>query len=146
MENATDQAMQNAAPLALTSKYGLAKFLLLSLITFGIYGIYSLARMGQDLNLIASAHDGKRTMSFWLLIFIVGPITFGIGFFVWFHKFSARIGVELTRRGQELHFGADTFWLWDVLGSLILVGPFVYLYKLCGAMNCLVNDYNKSAR
>lgn len=146
MENTANQVAQNMTPLALTSRYKLAKFLLLSLITCGIYGIYTIARMGQDLNLIASPHDGKRTMSFWLLMFVVGPITLGIGFLVWYHKFSARIGAELARRGQESNFGASTFWLWNVLGTLILVGPFVYINKLCAAMNCLVDDYNKSAK
>lgn len=146
MENTTNQTGQSSAPLALTSKYGLLKFILLSLITFGIYGIYTFARMGQDLNLIASPHDGKRTMNFWLLALLVGPLTLEIGSLVWFHKFSARIGTELTRRGQSISFGAGAYWLWNVLGALIIVGPFVYIHKLCTAMNCLVDDYNRSAR
>ncbi len=39
-------------------------------------------------------------------------------------------------------FNSNTFWLWSVLGSLIAVGPLVYLSKFCKAMNFLANDYN----
>lgn len=31
---------------------------------------------------------------------------------------------------------------WNILGSLIIVGPFIYTYKLLHAMNDLCADYN----
>lgn len=34
------------------------------------------------------------------------------------------------------------FWLWNVLGALIIVGPFVYMHKLSTAMNKLAENYN----
>lgn len=37
---------------------------------------------------------------------------------------------------------AATYWLWNILGSLIIVGPFIYTYKLLHAMNDLCADYN----
>lgn len=39
-------------------------------------------------------------------------------------------------------FGASTFWLWGILGSMIVVGPFIYTYKLLKSMNLLAADYN----
>ena len=82
-------------------------------------------------------------MNFLLLFFIVGPITLEIGTLVWFHKFSARIGDELNRRGIDYSFGAGSFWVWSVLGILIIVGPFVYLHKLLKAINLINADYNQ---
>lgn len=38
---------------------------------------------------------------------------------------------------------AATYWLWNVLGVLIIVGPFIYMYKLLHAMNDLCADYNQ---
>ena len=29
-------------------------------------------------------------------------------------------------------FNATDFWLWNILGSLIVVGPFIYVHKLLG--------------
>lgn len=46
------------------------------------------------------------------------------------------------RRGIAYDFDASTFWLWGVLGSLIVVGPFIYTHKLLKAMNLLAANYN----
>ena len=135
--------MPPQAPLAqLKTNRGLIKFILLSLITFGIYSIIYFSSISSDINIIASRNDGKKTMHFCLLCFIVAPITLGIGAIVWYHKLSARIGAELIRRGIGYRFSAGDFWLWCVLGSLILVGPFIYLHKLSNAMNLIAADYN----
>lgn len=133
-----------AQPLTqLKTDRSLLKFILLSLITFGIYSIVWYSSVSTDINLIASRYDGKKTMHFCLMSFVVAPITFGIGAFVWGHNISARIGNELSRRGIDYSFGASTYWLWNILGLLIVVGPFIYLYKLAKAMNLLCEDFNK---
>ena len=133
---------QTAPVLQLKTTRGLLKFILLSLITFGIYSLVFFSKISSDINIIASRHDGKKTMHFCLLLFIVAPITLGIGAIVWYHRISARIGRELTRRAIGYSFGAGSFWLWNVLGSIIVIGPLVYLHKLCKAMNLLSADYN----
>ena len=120
----------------------LLMFILLSIVTFGIYSIYFFSVISTDINLIASRWDGRKTMHFCLLIFLVEPLTLGIGGFVWFHNLSNRIGGELRRRGIDYSFDATNFWLWNVLGSLIIIGPFVYLYQLCKALNLLSSHYN----
>lgn len=138
----SEEIINTAPALQLKTNRGLLKFILLSAITFGIYALVFYSKVSSDINLIASRHDGKKTMHYCLLAFIVAPITFGIAGIVWSHKISARIGNELARRGISYSFSAETFWLWNVLGSLIAIGPFVYLHKLCKAMNLLSADYN----
>ena len=126
----------------LPTNRGLIKTILLSLITFGIYGLVVFTKMADELNIAASKYDGKKTMNYCLLVFIVAPFTLGIGAIVWFHKFSARIGDELVRRNLNYSFGASSFWLWNVLGSLIIVGPFIYLHKMFQAVNKMNAHYN----
>lgn len=126
----------------LKTNRGLVKFILLSLITFGIYALVFFCSVSNDINVIANRYDGKKTMHYALLFFLVGPLTLEIGTIVWQHKISNRIGNELNRRGIAYSFSASDYWLWNVLGSLIIVGPFVYLYKLCKAMNELCAHYN----
>lgn len=143
-----NQQMQTAPgtaaqpPAQLKTNRSLLKFILLSLITFGIYGIVVMSSISNDINLIAGRYDGKKTMHYCLLIFIVGPITCGIATLVWYHKLSARIGEELGRRGINYSFGASDYWLWNVVGSLIVVGPFIFFNKLFTAMNMLSENYN----
>lgn len=133
----------NTAPVGqLKTNKGLLKTILLSLITFGIYPLVVMSAVSNDINIVASRYDGKKTMHYCLLFFIVAPITLGIGAIVWSHKISNRIGGELRRRGIAYNFSAADFWLWNVLGSLIVIGPFVYMHKLFKAVNKMNAHYN----
>lgn len=101
-----------------------------------------MSAVSTDINAIASRYDGKKTMHYCLVVFIFAGLTLGIVPLVWNHKISNRIGNELTRRGISYNFNASTFWLWGILGSLILVGPFIYAHKMLKSMNLLSENYN----
>lgn len=136
-------AVSSSAPAAqLKTNRGLLKFLLLSIITVGIYGIAVMSDVSMDINIIAGRHDGKRTMQYCLVFFVFSWLTLGIVPLVWSHRLCARIGAELSRRGIFYPFGAGTFWGWGFFGSLILVGPFIYTHKLLKSMNLLAAHYN----
>ena len=141
MDGQYNQAPQRPARQLNTTR-GLLKFILLSIVTLGIYSIVYHSSISESINLAASRYDGRKTMHYCLLFFIIAPITLGIGMIVWFHKVSARIGNELARRGLNYSFGAGTFWGWFFLGSFIIVGPFIYYHKLSKAMNLICADYN----
>lgn len=149
MENIPQQEIvqepvyQPSAPaVQLKTNRGLVKYILLSLVTFGIYGIVCMSGVSTDINLIASKYDGKKTMHFCLLAFVFSWLTCGIGVLVWFHKISNRMGDELKRRNIDYKMSAGSFWLWNILGSFIVVGPIIYMYKFFKAINLLAADYN----
>lgn len=127
----------------LPTNRGMLKLVLLGILTFGIYPLVINSKMSENINAIASRYDGKNTMHYCLLFFIVGPLTLGIGYLVWNHRFCSRIGNELLRRNLPYSFGAGSFWLWSILGIIIVIGPFIYLHKFCKAMNYLAMDYNE---
>jgi len=133
----------NAPAMQLRTNRGLAKVFFLSLITFGIYSIVVESHISEELNLIASRHDGRKTMHFCLIYFIFSWLTFGIVPLVWYHRTSDRMHGELVRRQIDYSFGASDFWLWCVLGSLIIVGPYIYIHKRMKAMNLINADYNQ---
>lgn len=135
-------AVKTAPAVQLKTSRGAVKSILLSIITLGIYSIVLYYKMSSELNITASRYDGKKTMNYALLFFLVGPLTLEIGTLVWFHKFSSRIGDELKRRNIQYSFGAGSFWGWNVLGILIVVGPFIYLHKVIKAINLINADYN----
>ena len=137
-----ENTASNAPVGQLKTNKGLLKTILLSLVTFGIYGLVVMSSVSNDINVVASRYDGKKTMHYCLLTFVIGPITLGIAVFVWFHKLSNRIGDELKRRNIDYSLSASDYWLWNVLGSLIIVGPFIYLHKLFTAVNKMNEDYN----
>ena len=128
--------------LKLPTSRGLAKMFFLGILTLGIYPIVIWSKIVTELNIAASRYDGQRTMPYFAMC-TLAPITLGIYVWVWIHGFCNRIGVELQRRGIDYKFGASTFWLWGVLGSLIFVGPFIYIHKLMKAMNLINADFNE---
>jgi len=120
---------------------GLVKFILLSLITFGIYGIVIYSRIIDELNITTCRYDGKKTCPYFAAL-VLTVYTFGIFALVWQHNLANRVGAEVLRRGYNYKFSANDFWLWGVLGSLIIVGPFIYYHKLLKAMNMINASYN----
>jgi hypothetical protein len=141
----------------------LLKYLGFGIITLGIYDIVVLTESANTVNI--AAHDGKRTMHYCLLAFLVSPITLGIASLVWYNNFSNRIGDELARRGLERTVSAKDYWLWSVLWAfavsvpvaalanlvnpvwgilnlLAIVGPCIYVNKLLNSLNALAADYN----
>ena len=138
-----DEQRVSAAPVGqLRTDRSLLKLLLLSLITCGIYSLIVWYTITEDINAIASRYDGKRTMNYILMVFIIAPITLGIGYFVWEHRLCNRMGSELSRRNIDYAISAADFWLWGILGGLIIIGPFVFLHKQLTAMNLLAEHYN----
>lgn len=129
----------------LRTERSFAAYFFLNIITFGIYALVQVTHISEEINLIAGKHDGKHTMNFLWMFFIFNWLTCGIATLVWYHRISNRIGDELRRRGVQSDFSADTFWLWYILGSLIWIGPFVYVYKRINAMNQLNALYNAEA-
>lgn len=121
-------------------------FVLLTIVTCGIYSIVFFTSLASDLNLAATGRDGKKTMNYCLMALLLCPLTCGIVQYFWFHNMSERVGEEARARGVNTDFGATTYWLWWVVGSLIVVGPFIYLNELCQAMNKIAESYNTYGR
>ena len=137
-----DYVPRNSTPqLQLPTARGLGKMIFLGILTLGIYPIVIWSRIVTELNIAASRYDGKRTMPYFAMV-MLAPVTLGVYAFVWMHKFCGRIGAELDRRGLDCNFGPKTFWLWNILGSLIVVGPFIFVHKLMKAMNKINEDFN----
>ncbi len=130
-----------ANPLA--TGRGLAKMFFLGILTLGIYDMVILSRLPDELNIAASRYDGRKTMPYFAML-LISPFTLMVLPFVWYHNFCDRIRHELLRRRIDYKMGASTFWLWNILGSLILVGPFIFTHKLCKAMNLINKDYNEN--
>lgn len=142
MQNIPIDTQRNSRPsILLPDGRGLLKMIFLGIITLGIYDLVILSRIPEELNIVASRYDGRRTLPFFAMLFLT-PFTLCILPLVWYHNLSSRIGRELNRRRISYDFGASSFWLWNILGSLILVGPFIYLHKLMRAMNLLNADFN----
>lgn len=97
---------------------GFWKMVLLGIITGMLYPMVIMSRISVEINMVASRHDGKRTMHFMWMPFI-SVLTLGVYFFVWIHTLCGRIGAELRRRQIAYKFGAGSFWLWNLLYGIV---------------------------
>lgn len=113
----------------LPTNRSLTKYILLGLVTLGIYPIVIMTTTSEAINTIASRYDGKKTMNYRLLFFLVGWITFGIGWLVWYNNFSTRIGDEQRRRGGAYGHGGH-------IPAVECAGISDY----CGAVHLLLQD------
>lgn len=130
-----------APALKFRTNRNLAKYFFLSLLTLGIYGLVVMSNISEEINYVARK-DGRHTMHYCFILFFFSWLTLGIVPLVWYHRLSNRIGNEIARRGLRYNFGASDYWLWNIMGRFIIVGPFIYIHKLMRAMNLLNADYN----
>ncbi len=119
------------------------KAVFLWIITFGFYGVVIMSSVSKNINRAARPYDGKKTMHYCLLYYFIGIITLGTAYWVWYYKLTKRVSNELDRRNIDYIFTKGDFWLWRILGNIVIIGPFVYLHKLFKAINLINEDNNK---
>lgn len=108
-------------------------FVLLGLVTGGIYWIVAFCIMGNEVNKICEG-DGKKTM-FYLWAWLLGIITLGIFTLVWFYKVMERLKDNGYRYQIEVKHSGSEFLLWFLLGSFIAVGPVVAFCHFASNIN-----------
>jgi len=127
-----------AAPYAgevLKTDRGLLSYILLSIITCGIYGYYFIYKMAHDVN-IACSGDGESTGG--LVAFILlSLVTCGIYSWIWEYKLGNRLAANAPRYGMNFQENGTSVLMWCLFGSMLCgIGPFV-------AMNILIKNSNK---
>ena len=129
-------------PSKLTTDRRMWKLMLLNILTLGVYSIIFFIPFAFDLDKIHPKRDRSKTFNY-LWAYILAFFTMSIVICVWHYQISERIEDALRERKINYDFGTNQFWSCYVLGSLIIVGPYIYMHKLCTAMNLLCEDYNK---
>lgn len=137
-----DDEEKKYKPPRLQTNRSMWKLMLLSLCTFGIYEIMFFIPFSFDIDLIAPKPDRSKTFNF-LWAYILAYFTMSIVIIIWHYQMAERIEEALDKYNIDYEFSMSDFWLWYVVGSFFLVGPFVYFHKLCTAMNLLCEAYNK---
>jgi hypothetical protein len=110
------------------------------IITLGIYGLYWIHKLAKDVNAVCGG-DGKKTRGL-LLFFLFSLITCGIYSCVWYFMLGDRLQDNAGRYGLSFKEGGGTILLWMLLGSLIIVGPFISIYIIIKNINAMAIAYN----
>lgn len=121
---------------------GLLSYILLSIITCGIYSYYFIYKLAKDVN-VACEGDGERTQG--LVAFILlSVVTCGIYSWIWYYGLGNRLASNAPRYGMSFQENGTTVLMWLIFGSLLCgIGPFIAMNILIKNSNKICNAYNR---
>lgn len=119
----------------------LAMWIVLTIVTCGIYGYYFTYKLAQDLNTMCEG-DGESTPG--LLAFILlSLVTCGFYSYYWYYKIGNRLQANAPRYGLVFQENGTTILLWQFIGALLcFIGPFVAMHIIIKNTNALATAYN----
>lgn len=121
---------------------GLLKYILLTIVTCGIYSYYFIYKLAEDVNEMCK-EDGKKTGG--LIAFIVlSYVTCGIYALYWYYQIANRLQANAPKYGLSFQESGTTILLWYVIGAVVCgIGPFVAMYFIIKNTNALAAAYNQ---
>lgn len=136
---APPQAYANSRPLK--DDRSLALYIVLSIVTCGIYGWWFIHSMAEDLN-VACEGDGEETPGLAQYI-LLSLVTCGIYNIWWIYKVGNRMSANAPRYGMRFQENGTTLLMWYIVGMLVCgIGSFVAIYMMIKNMNQLARAYN----
>ena len=113
--------------------------LLLSMVTCGIYAFYLIYQISSEVRDFRGDNTINPALELLLCI-----ITCGLYPFFWYYGIAERMNNACLARGLRSQTNGTSFLLWYILGSFIIVGPFVAMHQLFETMNTVATEYNAS--
>ena len=114
---------------------GLFVYIILTIVTCGIYSYYFIYKMAKDVN-VACEGDGSSTAGL-LQLMVLSFLTCGIYSWIWYYKLGNRLSENAPRYGMTFTENGTTVLLWNVFGIILCgIGSFI-------AMNILIKNTNK---
>ncbi len=118
-------------------------YILLSIITCGIYSYYFIYKMAKDVN-VACSGDGDNTGGL-VQFLLLSLITCGIYAWVWHYKLGNRLAYNAPRYGLVFQENGTTVLMWMLFGSLLCgIGAFVAMNILIKNTNSICFAYNRA--
>lgn len=121
----------------------LLMYIVLSIITCGIYSWYFIYSLARDVNVMCR-DDGQKTGG--LLAFILlSIITCGFYALYWEYSLGNRLASNAPRYGLNFQENGTTVLLWYLVGMFLCgIGPYVAMHILIKNSNALGVAYNRS--
>ncbi len=125
----------------LETNRSLLTYILLNIITCGIYSLFFIYSMARDVN-TACDGDGQKTPG--LVEFILlSIITCGIYSIIWQYSLGNRLAEGARRYGMHFAENGTTILMWDLFGIFICgIGPFIGMNILIKNTNRVCDGYN----
>lgn len=117
-------------------------YIILTIITLGIYGYYFIYKLAQDVNEMCK-DDGQKTgglVAFILLSFV----TCGLYAYYWYYQVANRLQANAPKYGITVTESGSTILLWCLIGLLVCgIGPLVAMHLIIKNTNAMAAAYNR---
>ncbi len=124
-------------------KFNFAKYLILSLVTLGIYSIVVLYRFTKTVNILCDG-DEKESPNY-IVVYLLGIVTLGVYQLYWIYKQAERMQDIAPKYNCTISTSPVSILLWESFGSLIIVGQFIVWHHMFKNINRLIDNYNEDS-
>lgn len=141
-ENPYAQTYAQGTGNYLKTDRSLLMYILLSIVTCGIYSWYFLYSIARDVNEVCEG-DGKKTPGL-LKFILLSMITCGIYSWVWYYNLGNRLQENAPRYGLQFSENGTSVLIWLIFGSFLCgIGAFIAMNILIKNTNAICAAYNQ---
>ena len=120
---------------------GVIGWLLLSIVTCGIYSYYFLYCLARDINVMCQ-DDGDSTPGLAAFI-LLSFVTCGFYALYWYYKIGNRLQANAPRYGLMFQENGTTVLMWQIVGALLCgLGPIFAMNIIIKNTNAMATAYN----
>ncbi len=117
-------------------------YVLLTIITCGIYGYYFIYKLAQDVNEMCK-EDGQNTPGLGMFI-LLSFVTCGFYAYYWYYQLANRLQANASTYGITIAESGTTILLWCIVGLLVCgLGPYVAMHLIIKNTNAMATAYNQ---
>lgn len=117
-------------------------YVLLTLVTCGIYGYYFIYKLAQDVNEMCK-DDGQSTPGLAAFI-LLSLVTCGFYAYYWYYQLGNRLQANASKYGITVAENGTTILLWCIVGLLVCgLGPYIAMHLIIKNTNAMAIAYNQ---
>ncbi len=120
--------------------YSIWKFILLGFITCGIYNLWVIYQLADDVNELCR-EDGKQTSGL-LAYFLLSIVTCGLYGIFWWYRIADMLQSSARRRGVPTNISAGNVLICFLLNYVVGFTSYIGIYWVFEAVNALAKDHN----
>lgn len=130
----------NIARSPINTNYSLLKYILLTILTLGIYGLIVTHNLAKDTNQMC-AEDGQKTSGV-VMVIILSLFTLGIYSYFWYYNVQSRLHNAAPRYGAVVSEDGSSVLIWFIVGLFIPFISLIGMNIIFNSANNLGNAYN----
>lgn len=117
-------------------------YILLNIVTCGIYSWYFIYKLAQDVNEMCK-DDGQNTPGLGMFI-LLSLVTCNFYAYYWYYQLGNRLQANGPTYGMNIQENGTTILLWCIVGLVLCgIGPYIAMHLIIKNTNAMATVYNQ---